>query len=196
MKLIITRHGETEENVNGIIQGQLPGKLSEKGIEQAKKLALRLKDEKIDHIYSSDLTRAADTAKLIADYHKNTPFTLTKELRERSLGEFEGESEEEFGSGAKDRDGIYPQPKEGETLDELYQRGKDFLKYLKKTYTNETILLVGHGGIDLAIIGFIENKGPKYVELGPSLANTSVTIIEVNKENYNLLTLNSILHLV
>jgi len=146
-------------------------------------------------VYSSDLARAADTAKIIANYHKNTPFTLTKKLRERCLGEFEGKSEEEFGSGARDRDGIYPQPKEGETLDELYQRGKEFLKYLKKTYTNETILLVGHGGIDLAIIGFIEKKGPKYIDLGLSLANTSITIIEVNKEKYNVLTLNSILHL-
>ena len=40
MRLILTRHGETEENATGIRQGHLPGKLSEKGIEQAKKLAL------------------------------------------------------------------------------------------------------------------------------------------------------------
>ena len=70
MKLIITRHGETEENKAGIIQGHLPGHLSEAGIEQAKKVAFRLKDEKINFIYSSDLDRAADTAKEIA-FQKN-----------------------------------------------------------------------------------------------------------------------------
>jgi len=45
MKLIITRHGETEENTKGIIMGHLPGKLTPLGIEQAKKVAQRLKNE-------------------------------------------------------------------------------------------------------------------------------------------------------
>ena len=83
MRLILTRHGETEENVAGISQGQLlPGKLTDKGIEQAKKLASRLKDEKVDAIYSSDLARSADTAKIIAKYHSKVKFHLAKELRE------------------------------------------------------------------------------------------------------------------
>jgi len=43
MKLILTRHGETIENQKGIMQGHLPGHLSKQGVEQAKKLALRLK---------------------------------------------------------------------------------------------------------------------------------------------------------
>ncbi len=51
MRLIITRHGETEENIAGIMMGHLQGKLSATGIEQAKKVALRLKDEKIDFIF-------------------------------------------------------------------------------------------------------------------------------------------------
>ena len=63
MRLLITRHGETEENVNGVIQGHLPGKLSKLGLEQIKKIANRLKDEKIDYIYSSDLDRSSETAK-------------------------------------------------------------------------------------------------------------------------------------
>lgn len=82
MKLIITRHGETEENKSGIFQGHLPGKLSPLGIEQAKKLALRLKDENIDFIYSSDLIRSSDTAKEIAKFYPNTPIKFVKELRE------------------------------------------------------------------------------------------------------------------
>ena len=62
MKLIIVRHGETIENQAKILQGHLPGTLSNKGIEQAKTIALNLKQEKIAAIYSSDLARAADTA--------------------------------------------------------------------------------------------------------------------------------------
>ncbi len=80
MKLIITRHGETEENRTGIVQGHLPGQLSESGIEQAQKLALRLKGEKIDVIYSSDLDRASDTAKEIAKDHPSVPIRFVRDL--------------------------------------------------------------------------------------------------------------------
>jgi len=73
MKLIITRHGETEENKNRIIQGHIDGTLSQLGLEQAKKLAERLKDEKIDLIFSSDLGRALNTAKEVAKFHKDIP---------------------------------------------------------------------------------------------------------------------------
>ena len=96
MKLIITRHGETEENKADIMQGHLPGRLSLVGRKQAKKVALRLKNEKIDFIFSSDLTRASDTAKEIAKFHPKTPITFVKELRERNLGEFQGKKKNEF----------------------------------------------------------------------------------------------------
>ena len=99
MILIITRHGETIENKQGIMQGHLPGTLSEHGIEQAKKLAERLKEEKIDFIYSSDLARAADTAKEIAKFHPNISINFTKELRERNLGELQGRKASEFAGG-------------------------------------------------------------------------------------------------
>jgi len=82
MRIILTRHGQTEENLQGILQGHLQGKLSQLGKEQARKLALRLKDEKIDYIYSSDLARAADTAKEIAKYHPDTPIKFVKDMRE------------------------------------------------------------------------------------------------------------------
>ena len=48
MRLIVTRHGETVDNINGIIQGHTQGKLTENGKEQAKKLGERLKNEKIE----------------------------------------------------------------------------------------------------------------------------------------------------
>ena len=58
MRLIIVRHGETNENVQKIVQGQKLGSLSERGWKQTKLLAERLKDEKVDIIISSDLERA------------------------------------------------------------------------------------------------------------------------------------------
>src|SRR3989338_6937789 len=99
MKLIIVRHGETEENAEGIHQGQRHGKLSNVGIEQTKKLGTRLKDEKFDIVYCSDLQRCKDTAKEIMKFHSSIPVHYTKEIRERRMGEFEGrrrDSEEGF----------------------------------------------------------------------------------------------------
>ena len=63
MRLILVRHGETNENKNKVVQGFLNTTLSKIGIQQAKKVANRLKDEKIDFAYSSDLDRAKQTAK-------------------------------------------------------------------------------------------------------------------------------------
>ena len=95
MILILTRHGETVLNKQGILQGHLPGELTDEGIMQAKKLAKRLKDEKIDAIYSSDLKRAADTAKEIAKLHPDAGFHLVKELREGDSGSFTGKKSSE-----------------------------------------------------------------------------------------------------
>ena len=62
MKLIIVRHGQTDANITGIIQGHGESNLTLLGKKQAQKIALRLKEEKIDYAYSSDLRRAKETA--------------------------------------------------------------------------------------------------------------------------------------
>ena len=95
MKLILTRHGETVENKEGILQGWLPGKLTEEGIKQSKLAAQRLKDVKIDIIYTSDLKRCVDTANEIKKFHKNSKFIKEKALRERNLGIFTGKNKNE-----------------------------------------------------------------------------------------------------
>ena len=80
MKLILVRHGETEGNVKQIIQGQTHGKLTKKGIKQAKLLARRLKNEKIDVVFSSDLQRAKNTTKQILNHHCKIPVFYDKLL--------------------------------------------------------------------------------------------------------------------
>ena len=65
-KLIIIRHGETVDNAARRSQGQLPGKLNERGIAQAQAAARRLQDVDISAIYSSDSERAYHTARIVA----------------------------------------------------------------------------------------------------------------------------------
>lgn len=196
MRLILTRHGETEENIAGIMQGHLPGKLSKDGIEQAKKLALRLKNEKIDYIFSSDLARAADTAKEIAKYHIGVPVHFVKDLRERHFGEFQGRNKSEFGWGAKDFKATLIESKEGETMEQVYERAKKFLYQILKKHQNETILFVGHNGINKAMTALIMGKSSDEINSLDNSKSTSVSIFEIDEnKNHKIHLMNCTAHL-
>ena len=194
MKLIITRHGETEENKLGIVQGHLPGKLSVKGINQAKKVALRLKDEKIDFIFSSDLVRASDTAKEIAKFHPEVTIEFVEDLRERNLGEFQGKRKSDFGLDEKDFMAVlFGYIKGGETIEQLHNRAENFLYKIIEKYHKQTILFVGHNGINRALIAVITGKDIDNIE---NQHNTSVNIFEIDEnKNHKTRILNCIKHL-
>ena len=197
MKLILTRHGETIENQKGIIQGHLPGKLSKCGIEQAKKLAIRLKNEKIDVIYSSDLARAADTAKEIVKFHPDVPVYFIKELREKHMGEFQGKTDVEIGiEKARKLGKLFPQPKGGETLDQVHSRANGFYEDILCKYEGETVLAVGHGCINLHLMSVIMNKPFMDIVQMVDVKNTSINIFEIDKDkNLQIHILNCTKHL-
>lgn len=196
MKLIITRHGETEENVAGIIQGHLPGKLSANGINQVKKVALRLQGEKIDFIYSSDLNRAANTAKEIAKYHPNTKIEFVENLRERNLGEFQGRKKSEFGWDAKVQKVTFIEPKNGETMEEVYKRAESFLHEILHKHHNDSVLFVCHGGVGKALVAVITGKSHTEMKLVESLQNTSISTFEIDEDKgHKIICYNCVKHL-
>lgn len=196
MRFILTRHGETEENKRGIIQGQLPGKLSDRGKEQAKKVALRLQHETIDYIYTSDLARASDTAKEIAVYHPHVPLILVPELREMNLGEFQGKKAPALGWDLHSQTPLV-QLKKGEDLHRLYHRAVTFIHGLLKRYPPETtILLVGHNGINRALIAVLTGKRAEDIRSMENQKNTSICILEVDKQkNHTIHAFNCTTHL-
>ncbi len=158
MKIIFVRHGETVENRDKIVQGHRPGKLSAVGIRQAKELALKLKDEKIDCIYASDLARAADTAKEIAVFHPKAKLILAKELRERSYGDWEGKKREAVNWDMND---IWTPGKRfggGETIEEVYERMKNFALDIFKKHKNDTVLIIGHGNSGMYLLAALQGK--------------------------------------
>ncbi|MBI2548272.1 histidine phosphatase family protein [Candidatus Woesearchaeota archaeon] len=181
MRLIITRHGETEENVAGIFQGHLHGKLSDVGISQAKKVALRLKTEKIDYIYSSDLARASDTTKEIAKYHPHTPVEFVEELRERYLGELQGKKESDLGF-SKTTSVAGLSLKNGETLESLFNRAKAFLHKVLTKRPNDTVLFVAHNGINKALIAVITHRTPEDIQSIENLHNTGICIFDIDED--------------
>ncbi|CAE6450186.1 unnamed protein product [Rhizoctonia solani] len=86
----IVRHGETNENRLGIIQGQMDTQLNEAGRAQAKLTGRSLKDVKFIRAYSSDSSRAVDTAKEIVAYHPGCELVLDPRIRERNMGSLSG----------------------------------------------------------------------------------------------------------
>jgi len=179
MKLIITRHGETEENKASIIQGHLPWKLSAEWVNQAEKVALRLKYEKIDFIFSSDLARAADTAKEIAKFHPNTPIRLVEDLRERNMWKFQGKNFSDFNWNKSDFTiATFAKSTEVEPLEQLYNRAERILHKLISEHNQNNILLVWHNGINKVLIAIITGKNIEGIE---NQYNTSINMFEIDK---------------
>lgn len=91
IEFFFVRHGETADNAAGILQGQLDSPLNALGRSQASSVAQALAGMRIDAAYSSDLLRAAQTARAIVDAHGGgVPLTTERGLREWNLGDFEG----------------------------------------------------------------------------------------------------------
>lgn len=198
MRLIFVRHGETVANVENTLQGHLDTKLTEQGIDQARKVALKLKDESIDVIYSSDLSRAKDTAIEIAKYHKGIELVLTRELRERSVGVFEGKrmTRDELSKWKVDIEDPEARLEGGETITELYDRVSSFLMKTYAKHKNDRILFVGHGAMGRVLIAIMLNKPiGQFAEL-PWLGNTSISLFEVSEDKrHKIHLLNDIAHL-
>ena len=96
--LIFARHGATEHNEKGMIQGQSDHPLSNVGKLQAEALAMWVSQQNISRIYSSDLRRAVDTVRIISE-RLGKEIVTSSLLRERNCGRFEGMSKEQLIAG-------------------------------------------------------------------------------------------------
>ena len=147
MKLYLIRHGETTYNRDGLIQGWVDSQLTAKGQHQAEQVAIALLDKNIEVIFSSDLSRAYNTAKIIS--HKlNIPILQNWLLRERSLGKLEKTLVCEVDWTKYNQNCIELIEKEIETPNSMVNRAQLFLDSLKhhpKEFENAVV--VTHGGM-------------------------------------------------
>ncbi|MBL7050970.1 histidine phosphatase family protein [Candidatus Woesearchaeota archaeon] len=197
MKLIIIRHGQTAENKKKITQGHLDTSLSNEGKEQIKKIANRLKHEKIDFAYSSDLRRAKHTAEAILKFHPETQLILTEELREQKKGIYEGKHgnilHENIMKTRKPYDQFKPQ--NGESMLEVKKRTIKLYNELIDKHLGKTILIVTHGGPVRCLLMTLhkepEENYKKYIH-----GNTSMTILEISDDRkHNVRVFNCNKHL-
>ena len=133
--LILARHGETDWNRNGRIQGHADQPLNERGREQARELAERLAEEEIDAVYTSDLRRAAETAEIIGAM-LGVEVTADQDLREIDVGTWSGLTRDELG----DRDW------DGETRETHSARVLRALRRIVARHPDGRVVVVTHGG--------------------------------------------------
>ena len=145
MKLYVVRHGQTNENIGKIMQGNMDTQLNEKGIEQARSARDKLKDVKIDVIFSSPKARALDTAKIISD--GKIPIICDDRLRSRNHGEFEGLDRRTINLYEYWNYELNKEYQKAESVGDLYNRIISFLRMLKKDYSDKTVLITTHSGI-------------------------------------------------
>ena len=160
--IILVRHGETVDNARNVMQGQTQGELNERGMEQARQVAVRLASEPVDAVVASDLHRAIQTAEIIAEPH-GLPVNTTALLRERDWGSFTGRF-------IPDLQGeVWPD--DIETLEQMKARAREFLDYVRQHYDGKTVLAVGHGIINKAIQSVYTSRPMNQIE---KMANCEV----------------------
>lgn len=150
MSLLLTRHGQTEWNVERKVQGKTDTELSEKGIIQAQNLAKELSLQNIDLILSSPLKRAIQTAEIVAK-GRNIDIVCDERLLEREFGELEGRKFDEMDFQDfwdYDKDVKY---RKAESIRDFFARIYGFLDTVKDEYPNEDVLLVSHAGVSIPV---------------------------------------------
>lgn len=175
MRLILVRHGESEWNAAGRVQGQADPGLSDAGQAQVLRLAPLVRALAPTVVVSSDLGRAADTARAVID----TPATPDPRWRECAMGDWTGRAVEELyadplGRFAAWRDG-HADPPGGERWSDMCDRVADAARELLASGTARA-LVVTHGGAIRAACAVLTNLGPDQLVPVP---NASLTIIDL-----------------
>ncbi|WP_067729639.1 histidine phosphatase family protein [Oceanobacillus damuensis] len=188
-KIGIVRHGVTHWNIEGRAQGSSDIPLNEEGLMQAERVAERLSKEEWDIVYTSDLTRAHQTAKAIAE-KMDIPLRLDSRLRELGGGLIEGTTEAErvskWGTDWRELD------LKMETEASVIERGKTFIDEITGKHTGERILIVSHG----AFLKRLINVVVPHFTIEESLKNTSFTSLVMADRQWDCDLYNCTAHLV
>ena len=198
-RVVAVRHGETAWNVQTRIQGQIDIGLNDAGRWQARRLARALAEERFDAVYASDLQRAADTARALAE-HNGLALRTDAGLRERGFGEFEGltwaEVEQQHPEASRrwrEREAAFGPPG-GETLALFYERAVGALAAIAARHRSQHIVVVTHGGV-LDVLyraaSRIALDAPRTWQLG----NAAINRVLHGEQGFTLVGWNDIGHL-
>ncbi len=200
LKIYLVRHGATIWNAEQRIQGHTDVPLNETGLEQSRRIAQRLKDQKIDAVWSSDLTRARVTAEILAEPHGLTVNT-TPLLRERRFGDWEGLTQEEIvARGDRQLLDAYRAavvadlPPNAESMQSVWNRLSQALKEIIHLHAEGQVVVVGHGG-SLRVILCQAMRAPMECVRHIWLDNACLSLVEFNGDRSWVRLMNDTSHL-
>lgn len=197
--LICIRHGETQWNTAGRVQGHLNSDLTSNGIKQAQAVARRLSQQPFNHLYSSDLGRALETAKIIGKACDKT-VTTDPDWRERHMGIFQGLTRDEMLQQIPAQRKAYETDKEvyhipqGESVLQRRQRGERVMARIAQQHEGETTVAVSHGGFISTMLEIALDLAPQF---GRNIKdyNTSFNQFRFENQRWYLVTWGDISHL-
>lgn len=195
-RLWLVRHGQTDWNAERRIQGHTPTELNAVGRQQADMLAHWFSTRRFSAIWSSDLPRALQTAQAIAT-RQSCSITTTPQLRERSLGVFEGKTWDEV--RAMRADLTNSATNNGDLADwtgvpgvesdlQLWNRTRSVLDTMSNAAPGNDVLAVTHGGVLKHIIWHVLGL-PAGAPRRFGLSNGLTAVLEKRGENYYLISL-------
>lgn len=204
MKLYITRHGKTVWNVESRFQGVQDSSLVESGVRDANDLHNHLIDIPFVKVYTSPLGRAIQTTEIV---FKNRDINIEIEPRisEMNFGVFEGmKTQDIFKEYGELYDNLWNHPEQfthcpggGETFEDVKKRIVSFVNDLKQYDDNDNVFIVTHGMFFICLLGYFLGYDPiDFPKINRSVVRgCSVTIVEIQENQYNVLCLGEDTHL-
>jgi broad specificity phosphatase PhoE len=165
----LLRHGQTDWNVEGKLQGTSDIPLNETGQRQALAAAAAINPVEWDIVLSSPLSRARATAQQIVDSHSLGQLAIDDRLLERAFGEAEGLSYQEWKTLYDPAVGVAG----GENLEQLEIRANKMLDEFAEEFSGKRVLAVSHGAFIRKLVRIASDK--RLPLEGERFANTSLT---------------------
>ena len=189
----LLRHGQTDWNIDFRLQGVTDIPLNETGIAQAQDAAVAIDKEAWDLVLSSPLSRAVDTAKIVVRENNFPALQIEELLLERSFGEAEGLSHDEWRAKYADTNTVPG----GESLLELQLRSEKLLAHFAERFAGKRVLAVTHGALIRKLLRIVSNN--EFPRDGERLGNACLSVFVHENgawrvENYDPRTLHSDLH--
>jgi broad specificity phosphatase PhoE len=177
----LLRHGQTDWNVDMRLQGVSDIPLNEFGREQANTAAEVLKSGTWEMIVSSPLSRALETANIVASKLGFENVDVLPELIERSFGVAEGLSYDDWKTRYQDGQNV----DQAETIAQLDVRAIALLALLANNFEGQRVLTVSHGALIRRLIHIISNG--EFPREGERFGNASLTTIEHDGDDWKIL---------
>lgn len=206
MRFYLVRHGQTEWNIEGKVQGKTDIALNETGVLQARLLAGALSGCGASRVYTSTLKRAGQTAEQIAK-EMGIPVIASGDLREADFGLWEGMTWEEIARGFPRTAALWEEnpalvtPDGGESPEECRRRCRRIVERIAAKQRDsgdggrETVIVVAHGRILVFVMGYLLRRQEEKPELITKNASISVVDYDAGTGMGTLITLNDCSHL-